>query len=182
MAYLKWFLSFLPSCFMAVFGRLIAPILPMFASDDGWLPSWLSWFQTPFDSLDGDYDHQQKWPGTDVWSTYKRRTAWLLRNVAYGFDMRVCGVEVDPDVDQIEVIGDPNISDQSGISGLVRWRAYREGRLITWQWYFVWHYEIFKSFRCVRIGAGWKIWDDEKLREQPAQYWTVINLFKTAFD
>lgn len=182
MIYIKWFLLLPVSYFMAIFGRLVAPILPLFASDDGWLPDWLSWFQTPFDSLDGDDDHKQTWPGTDAWSTYKRRVAWLLRNVCYGFDMRVCGVKVDPDKDVIEIYGNPDISDQNGISGVCRWRAYRDGELIAWQWYYIKHYTLFGSKRCVRIGAGWKIWSVEKLYTEPAQYFSVCNPVKTAFD
>lgn len=126
MTYVKWVLLLIPSYFMAIFGRLVAPILPLFASDDGWLPDWLSWFQTPFDSLDGDDDHKQTWPGTDAWSTYKRRVAW--------------------------------------------------------QWYYIKHYTLFGSKRCVRIGAGWKIWGVEKLYTEPAQYFSVCNPVKTAFD
>lgn len=72
---LKWAALIVPSLFMAVFARLLCPVLPLFASEDGWLPSWLWWFQTPFDCLDGDDGHLERWPGTDAWSTYKRRVA-----------------------------------------------------------------------------------------------------------
>lgn len=184
MAYLKWFALLIPSYAMAIIGRFFAPILPIFASDDGWLPSWLWWFQTLFDSLDGDENHQERWPGTDALSTYKRRVAWLLRNVAYGFDMRVCGVSVDPDKDVIEIVGNPDISDKNGLSGVCRWYAYggTGGKLIAWQWYFIWHYEIFGLKKCVRIGAGWKLWSESKLREEPAQYFSYFHPFKTAFN
>ena len=33
---------------------LVSPALPAFASEDGWLPKWLWWFQTPDNSIDGD--------------------------------------------------------------------------------------------------------------------------------
>lgn len=70
---LKWLALIFPSLFMAVFARLLCPVLPLFAEDDGYLPKWLSWFQTPFDSLDGDRHSWERHPGTDAWSTYWRR-------------------------------------------------------------------------------------------------------------
>ena len=54
MIYLKWALLIAPSLFMAVVGRLLAPVLPFFVQEDGYLPSWLSWFQTPDNPADGD--------------------------------------------------------------------------------------------------------------------------------
>lgn len=178
MPYLIWLCLIFPSCFMAVFGRLICPILPFFVKENGHLPKWLSWFDTPFDTADGDRGHQERYPGTSAWDTYVRRVAWYWRNCAYGFDMRVCGVRVNPDSDEITVDGDPDIGDQTGISGTCRWKAYRDGKLIAWQYMFVKHYCIFGINKCIRIGLGWKIWDDEKLREEPAQYWIYFNPVK----
>lgn len=116
MPYLIWFLLIFPSVFMAVFRRLICPILPFFVQEDGHLPKCLSWFDTPFDTADGDRGHQERYPGTSEWDTYVRRVAWYWRNCAYGFDMRVCGVTVDPDSDVITIDGDSDIGDQTGIS------------------------------------------------------------------
>ena len=176
---LKWALLAPVSLFMAVFARLLCPILPLFASEDGWLPSWLWWFQTPFDSLDGDSHSWERHPGTSKLQTYWRRVCWLWRNAGYGFDMRVCGVSVNPDSDTIEVDGNPDIGDNSGISGKCKWFAYRNDELIAWQWYYVKHYKLLgKWAKCVRIGFGWKIWNDEKLRSEPAQYWLYFNPVK----
>lgn len=179
---LKWSGLILPSGVMAIVGRVLAPFLPPFANDRGYLPQWLNWFQTPFNSLDGDHRHLERWPGTDIWSTYKRRVAWLLRNVCYGFDMKVCGIPVDPDSDVIEVIGNPDISDKNGVSGYCYWFAYRNNKLIAWQFYYIYHYEAFGLKKCVRVGMGWKLWSDEKLREEPAQYFAYAHPFKTAFN
>ena len=95
MVYLKW-LALMPASFiMAIIGRLLAPILPFFVDKETHrLPNWLSWFATDDNDADGDQGHRERWPGTDSWSTYKRRVAWLLRNVCYGFDIQVCGVPV----------------------------------------------------------------------------------------
>ena len=182
MIYIKWFLLLPVSFFMSIFARLIAPILPFFAKDDGFLPDWLWWFQTPFDSLDGDDGHWERWPGTDAWSTYKRRVAWLWRNAAYGFDMRICGVLIEPNKDVIEIVGNPDISDKNGVSGVCRWYAYKNDELIAWQFYYIYHYEIFGMKKCIRIGAGWKIWSIEKLYDEPAQYFIYFHPFKTAFN
>ena len=178
MPYVIWVLLIFPSLFMAVFSRVLCPILPLFANEEGYLPDWLSWFQTPFDSLDGDRHSWERHPGTDAWSTYWRRVCWLWRNAAYGFDMEICGVWVNPDKDTITVDGNPDIGDNTGISGKCVWKAYRDGKLIAWQWYFCHHYEIFGIHKCVRIGFGWKIWNDEKLRTMPAQFWFYINPVK----
>lgn len=169
----------MPSLFMAVFARLLCPVLPLFADDEGYLPDWLWWFQTPFDTLDGDNGSWERHPGTGKLQTYWRRVCWLWRNAAYGFDMRVCGIKVNPDTDTIIHEGNPDIGDNSGISGKCTWIAYRKGEPIAWQWMYVKHYDLFgKWHKCVRIGLGWKIWDDEKLREEPAQYWIYFNPVK----
>lgn len=177
---IKWLLLIFPSLFIAVFARLLCPILPLFASEDGWLPSWLWWFQTPFDSLDGDSGSWERNPGTDAWSTYVRRVCWLWRNAGYGFDMRVCGVKVNPDTDTIVYEGNPDIGDNSGQSGKCKWFAYKgeTDEVIAWQWMFIQHYEIFGIHKCVRIGLGWKIWAEDKLYDEPAQYWLYFNPVK----
>lgn len=175
MAYAKWVLLLIPSYLMAIIGRILAPILPFFASDTGWLPKWLDWFQTPFDCLDGDDGHWERWPGTDAWSTYKRRVAWLLRNVCYGFDMQVCGVEID-ETDEITCEGNPDIGDQSGISGKCYREAFRDGEKIAFQWYYVKHYKLFWKWpKCVRIGFGWKLWNEKPFI---AQFWLYCNPVK----
>ena len=53
--YLRW-LCFLPaSLAFDVFGRLLTPLVVLFADKDGWLPSWLWWWWQTHDSpIDGD--------------------------------------------------------------------------------------------------------------------------------
>lgn len=177
MVYLKWFLFCFLSLAMDVVGRVLAPLLVFFASDDGWLPRWLWWFQTPDNSLDGDRGHIERWTdATDDWTTYCRRLAWLWRNCAYGFNIEVLGFKLkDGDVKQ--TLGDPNVGDNSGVSGTCRWRVYRNGELVAFQWYYVKHYKLCGHWKCVRVGAGWKIWG------QPSgkvfgQHWIYFNPFK----
>ena len=52
--YVRWMLCIPASLCMAVIGRILSPILPFFVEDDGYLPDWLSWFQTPDNPADGD--------------------------------------------------------------------------------------------------------------------------------
>ena len=116
MVYLKW-LALMPASFiMAIVGRLLAPILPFFVDNETHrLPKWLSWFATDDNDADGDAGHWERWPGTDPWSTYKRRVAWLLRNVCYGFDIDVLGVRVYP-TDDWEVRGNEDASAMGNTS------------------------------------------------------------------
>lgn len=49
-------LFYLPiNLFVTAIAWIISPVLPLFASSDGWLPRWLWWFQTPDNSIDGDH-------------------------------------------------------------------------------------------------------------------------------
>ena len=71
----------------------LAFILPIFKEDkEGWnyngsawgvgprLFKWLSWFQTPDNSLDGDYAFEKNNP-----PSYLSKIKWLIRNPGYGF-------------------------------------------------------------------------------------------------
>ena len=62
MCFLWWASLLIPSLVMSIVGRLLAPVLPIFCDEQGWLPSWLSWFQTPDNSCDGDAGHKERWP------------------------------------------------------------------------------------------------------------------------
>lgn len=155
--YLKWAALGPASFLMAVVGRLLAPVLPFFVQDDGFLPDWLSWFQTPDNPMDGDAAHWERHPGTDAWSTYSRRVAWCWRNVAYGFDMSVCGAKCRP-TDELLFEGD----DETGAKPIhngYEWRLLkRNGKPIYFQFYCVRQWPFWKS-RCLRINLGWKLWD-----------------------
>lgn len=183
MVYLKWVALLLPSLIMAIVGRLLAPILPFFANDQARLPAWLDWFNTPHTDLDGDQRHWQRNPGTDCWSTYKRRVAWLLRNVAYGFDRQILGFHYD-DTYTRKVIGNEAVGDLSGVSGLCRWYAYNgDGKLKAFQIYWVYHYQLGSLKKCIRFGIGWKIWGafpDHRDNPMVSQYWAYFNPFKSS--
>jgi hypothetical protein len=74
----------------------LAPVLPLFVKEDKlcfhWLPSWLWWFQTPDNSLEGDVGHSERWMESTL-PEYFQMVAWLLRNPAYGFEWTALAVE-----------------------------------------------------------------------------------------
>lgn len=180
MPYLIWSLYIFPSFVMAIVGRILAPFLPFFVQENGYLPTWLWWFQTPDNPCDGDRGHWKRWPGTDPWSTYKRRVAWFLRNVAYGFDETVCGIKTRP-TDCLEIIGNEDASDKNGISGLCKYYLYRDGKLIGWQVYYIKHYKVWRITACIRINMGWKLWNPECINKQWTCYahpWKTLRLEK----
>lgn len=159
MAYFKWALLLLIGVPFELFAKFLSPVLACFVDDRGWLPRCLWWFQTPDNSCDGDRGHKERWPRDGVFWTWMRRCAWLFRNSAYGFNRYILGIHYQ-DGDAYWIVGDPTVGDTSGVSGLCKWYLEREGKLIGWQIYYVKHYRIFGRWKCVRIGAGWKLWGD----------------------
>ena len=115
----------------------ITPILPLFRVrrigpcyngrlllDSPRLPLWLSWFDTPDNSLLGD----AKWSSThdgDYWSM----VGWLYRNSLYGFRCTVLACRILQPA-SIDYQGDPRVNRNNGITGL--FRARMNGGY--WQW------------------------------------------------
>lgn len=148
---LKW-LMFVPcNILMTLLAYILAPILPMFAIHSNVLPKWLSWFQTPDNSLDGDKGWRtQHWLwrfNLPFWiSQYVGRVGWLLRNPAYGFDTSVC---------QISPIGSVKVHGNLPLGGSPK----RSG------WYFAQCKNAFQFYAIIywgnhasRINFGWKLW------------------------
>ena len=91
------YILFVPlSLLLTLLAIIIAPVLPVFAVQKEWwldnhakrgigpvLPSWLNWFMTPDNSLDGDATFEQL-NGLSYWSKVK----WLWRNPCYAFAIR----------------------------------------------------------------------------------------------
>lgn len=131
MAYVKWFFLLIVGIPFELFAKVLSPVLACFVQANGWLPDWLWMFQTPDNTNDGDAGHRERWPRDGVIWTWLRRTAWLFRNSAYGFNFYVLGVKYLP-TDVVTVEGDPAVGDTSGISGLCKWRLERDGKLYAW--------------------------------------------------
>lgn len=137
----------------------LAPIVSLFANQVGWLPNWLSWFQTPDNSLDGDggwqYEHRPYKTEDKFWHRWWNRTRWLHRNSMYGFAINVLGVTSLP-TDQLMVVGDPRVSNRPLFAGLVKRYLLRDNKVIAFQWYYV---KPWSEAMCIRINFGWKLWD-----------------------
>lgn len=162
-AYIKWLLLTVCAIAMDIANLFLAPLAVPLASDDGWLPGWLSWLQTPDNSLDGDngWRTEHLLPlnrhGTplDPVRRYLKRVLWLYRNSMYGFAIDVLGARCDVG-DRMLLKGDAITSNRPGHSGLVRRVLSRNHAPIYWQWYYVRQWG--SSSRCIRINLGWKLW------------------------
>lgn len=144
---------------MEVLGKLLWPFLPMFAekrygpinNNNGFgveprLPLWLSWFDTPDNSLWGD-DGWQKIHCVNEWNTYKGMALWLLRNSSVGFSRTVLAHTVF----QKDIVyeGDPHISVDRGIYGTFK---ANDGKG-TWQ-----YKKVFSLFgKNIGLNFGWNI-------------------------
>ena len=139
---------------------ILAPIAVLFASEDGWLPRWLWWLQTPDNPLDGDGGWQREHRPFPVEDTKAKRwwnrTRWIYRNSMYGFAIYALGVTVHPG-DRIEVVGNMDVSNRPLTEGLVKRYLIRNGVRVAFQWYYV---KAWSKTRCIRINLGWKLWGD----------------------
>ena len=179
-AYAKFYALILPSLFMTVVGRIVAPIVVPFASEDGWLPSWLNWFQTPDNSIDGDNgwktEHWQwRFKFSPPVARYLGRVGWLWRNSMYNWSINVLGAKLKA-TDTMFTEGDPLTSDNPAHSGTFKRRVYRDGKLIYWQWYFIY---VYSKTRCIRMNFGWKLWGFDGT-DKNVQYVLNPNFLKSA--
>lgn len=161
-AVVRW-VALLPlSIIMLILAYLLAPILPLVASRQGWLPAWLNWFQTPDNSLDGDagwkYEHWQRRYRLPGWlAEYVGRVGWLWRNPAYGFDFSVIGFLAEEGATR-QVWGDQATDSNKSYVAIA---ANPSGKK-AWQVYIRW--------QRVRINLGWKLWG----WEPPSQHQFVM--------
>lgn len=150
MMYLRWLCLAVIGVAFTLLAVLAAPVLPIFVRDDGYLPRWLRWFQTPDNPAWGDAQfHREQMAWTQ--SAYLRTVFWLWRNPAYGFDFEVLGARV-PQGYRYACRGDERVSNLPLHEGLVirRMNEY-------WQLYYV---KAWTTTRCLRINLGWKLWGD----------------------
>lgn len=164
MIYLKWLLLLPVMIVVTILTFPLAFVLPFFAIERegfldngtkfglGWyLPNWLSWFQTPDNSLDGDEgwrtEHWQwRYKFSPKIATYIGRVGWLWRNPGYGV-----GVEYllgDPITGTYK--GDLNVNDSPGVEG--QCFIYVQN-LVQW----VWVRKIGNTGKCFYFVFGWNI-------------------------
>ena len=148
MIYFKWFLMLPMSFLMTLVGFVIAPILPFFAKD-GWLPSWLSWFQTPDNSLDGDNGWKTehwlwRYKLPEAICSYVGRVGWLWRNPTYGY-----GLVILENPERPSFVGNDKVNDNPGVEGscLVNGNG-------LFQFVFV---KKITATKCFYLNCGWNI-------------------------
>jgi hypothetical protein len=168
MIYLQWIIMVPISLIVTLLTYILAPILPVFATvQDGplnngneWgpgprLPKWLSWFQTPDNSLYGDATfmslHKQNY-GSEV--------QWLWRNPGYGFGIRYLNAPYTT-----KVSGDPTIRDNDNAKA--GWCLVHVNGLFQFKWI----HPIGFS-RCLYFNFGWNIMTlvDPNVNPTPSPY------------
>lgn len=169
MIYLKYVFLVLLSLPMNLLALLLAPVLPLFATNSyGWLdnhskegygprlPNWLSWFQTPDNSLDGDNTFEQL-----NGRGYLSQVKWLIRNPLYAF-----AIQYPTAPYEVTVFGDKTIKDndnaKAGIcfvtaNGLFQFRYIKQ---------------IPGTTRCFLVNFGWNIMAlvDDNVQPKPTPY------------
>jgi hypothetical protein len=147
----------------------LAPIVVLFADKQGWLPSWLWWFQTPDNSLDGDdgWKAEHRWfrYSPDInggWRRWVNRFRWLWRNSMHGFEQSVLGF-MPGSAFAYSCSGNQETSNRPLSNGAVCRAVINQSGKTAFQLYIVRTWS--KSF-CLRINLGWKIWQNPK----PGQY------------
>lgn len=140
------------SLLLTLIAVITAPIMPIFTVQKEWwcdnhsyravgpvLPSWLNWFMTPDNTLDGDATFQSI-NGISYWSKVK----WLWRNPCYSFALRYLNNPY-----YTKVRGDKTIKDNDNA---------KEGWcLVNANGLFQFRYvkRILSTSRCVYVNFGW---------------------------
>ena len=153
MIYIKYLFLVPISLVITLLALITAPVMVLFTQQkEGWLdngsmwgigprlPTWLNWFMTPDNSLDGDYTFQQA-NGRSYWSKVK----WLWRNPAYAFGL--CNIQVPYTT---EVLGDKTIKDNDNAKKgwcLVHANSLFQFTLVS----------PIGFNRCIYINLGWNI-------------------------
>jgi hypothetical protein len=137
MIYLIYLLLVPISLLLTLVAVLLAPIMPWFAVQKEWwcdnhsyravgpvLPTWLNWFMTPDNTLEGDATFQKLNPHT-YWSEVK----WLWRNPAYSFGLRNLEIPYNA-----VVKGDTSIKDNNNAKA--GWCLVTVNNLFQFRWVF----------------------------------------------
>jgi hypothetical protein len=142
------------SLLLTLIAVILAPILPLFAIQKLWwcdnhsyqavgpvLPTWLNWFMTPDNTLEGDGNFLYI-NGFGYWSKVK----WLWRNPAYSFALRYLNNPY-----YTKVWGDKTIKDNDNAKE--GWCLVNANGLFQ----FTCVKRIFSSSRCIYVNLGWNI-------------------------
>lgn len=178
MTFLKW-LILIPICWISIgLGWLLCWLLPIFAQpeiglcDNGTverleprLPWWLSWFQTPDNSLYGDIgyrtEHRVKY---NCQGCYLSMIGWLFRNPAYGFSWSI--LAASPINTTITTYGNPKITDgEHGISG---WMLSVTDGAFRFRWIL----PLYPG-RCFMLDCGWCMPQDGITNGKPLLFYGI---------
>ena len=168
MIYLLYMLLVILNLVVTALAFLLAPILPLFAVQKLWwcdnhsyqavgpvLPTWLNWFMTPDNTLNGDATFEKANP-PNYWSEVK----WLWRNPAYSFALRTLTAPYNTSYK-----GDPTIKDNDNAKS--GWLLVHANGLFQ----FTFIIPIGFS-RCVYCNFGWNIRAlvDDNVQPKPNPY------------
>lgn len=154
MIYLIYLVLVPISLVITLLALVIAPVLPLFAVQKEWwldnhakrgigpvLPTWLNWFMTPDNSLDGDATFE-KINGI----SYLSKIKWLCRNPAYSFALKhINTIENRP-----SYTGNENIKDND--NAVAGWCFVRCANLFQFTWV-----QPIGFSRCIYCVFGWNI-------------------------
>ena len=99
------YLALMPVHIIAtIISYIVVPFAVLLASEDGWLPKYLWWFQTWDNPLDGDDNWKKNvrlWRNdpdveTNKYKRYINRILWLYRNPVYGFEKSILCAKITP--------------------------------------------------------------------------------------
>jgi hypothetical protein len=156
---IKWLLLIPLDIVFGIIAKILNPVVVLFASDSGYLPWWLSYFETTDNSLDGD----SGWVENHLWfakgsrgiKRYIERVRWLMRNTGMGFNEKVLGGLANGGM-LYTAVGDEATGNRPLHNGWVfRTITNPNGRGTYWCFYYV---RSWNSTMCIRILLGWKIW------------------------
>jgi len=138
---------------LTLLALILAPVMVLFKVEKDWwcdnhayramgpvLPSWLNWFNTPDNTLDGDATFEDL-NGIG----YRSKVKWLWRNPAYSFALRYLNAPYTT-----SVAGDPTIKDNDNAKK--GWCLVKVNGLFQ----FVLVSPIGFN-RCIYVNLGWNI-------------------------
>lgn len=156
----RWFFYLVVLIPVQLVAWIATPLLPLFAKPSfGFcdnarttgigprLPAWLSWFDTPDNSLRGDANFAE-YHDAGYWAM----VVWLYRNSLYGFKWTVLAAHV---TQTTFITGDPAINYHTRRFGIMRAKSGP-----FWQW------KCVKPIgsRCIVLNFGWLLDDPGQSR------------------
>jgi hypothetical protein len=163
---MRWFLYLPLNIIMAIIGGLGSPIWALFVQENGHLPRWLKYLDTPDNTADGDEpfkEHHAPYRGDNItrWQRYVNRVFWYFRNPAYSFDWDVLAFQYK-EGDEVKVWGRRKINgeivknDIRLISGDLTMGGWFFARCdYAWQLYINHHWN---DTHCTKLNFGHKLW------------------------